>query len=631
MTRDFSRPSVQGVMVIIDGLDEKGVNEANRLLEKVVVYSDTFPRAIIVVTCRPLPGLKVDFERRISMPELENSQSMELINRISGRNLEWIDTYSWSDSIRDALKSPLFAVMIGSVLSENSDLTTPRPSNLVTQIARRALPEKENASGLYLNLQYLAVKAISSGKRVEPRDVGGSLMEQRELFNSRLVNELNGTVDFTLPIFREWYAAQALLEGTISTDDIQSTSDRWISPLTIAIDTSDENFRRLLMTSLASSDPGLASLVLQNFKPRWITDTTQAPQVGTRIEVGEELRRAMEAWHKGLGNLFSVIGPVDSFGQTAPLGIGEDDSGYLTSWYKGTKKLPPVVNLPLSLMTEPNTDWPQWMLAPLLNSKLWPWVFTKDQLERSLTDLLKLSDLALESLSVHAVRESSWAFALDMQGKGDFFPRPIRIRDILNFIEEVESGSHTVRFESMRTYTSQHFKIIRRHLLSSEENGENYIVDPWPLPDRQECPGMVWEKYSSQQLLNRTKAVYEGAQEIYKAVVEKWFRAFGVRLRLYSNYPVRLEGRLVLPSQQGTNRAEPWLHWYPRPIPTGELSSVALELGNSRQIRKEFESSWDNDALFSVSQLLDVYGALPATRLALDWLSRDLRALGWKR
>lgn len=631
MTRDFSRPSVQGVMVIIDGLDEMGVNEANNLLEKVVVYSDTYSKAVVVVTCRPLPGLEDRSGRKILMPELAENQSMELINRISGRSLELVDTYSWSASIRDALKSPLFAVMIGSVLSENTDLTTPRPSNLVTQIASRALPEMENASGLYPILQDLAVKAISSGKRVEPRDVCGSLIEQRELFNSRLVNELNGTVDFTLPIFREWYAAQALLEGTISADDIQSTSDRWISPLTIAIDTSDGDFIRPLMTSLASSDPGLASLVLQNFKPRWVTDTSQAPQVGASIEVGEELRRAMEAWHKGLGNLFSVIGPVDSFGQTAPLGIGGDDSGFLTSWYKGTKKPPPVVNLPLSLMTEPDPDWPQWMLAPLPNSKLWPWVFTKDQLERSLNDILKLPNLALESLSVDAVRESSWALAIDVQGKSEFFSRKIRIRDTLSFIEEVEIGSQTASFPTRRTYHWQHLTTIRHYLLSLEEDGENYIVDPWPHPDRLESQGMIWEIYSSQQLLNRTRAVYEGALGIYKALVEKWFRSFGVRLRLYSNYPVRLEGSLVLPSQQATDRAEPWLHWYPRPLPAGELSSISFELGHSRQIRKEFESSWDNDALFSVSQLLDVYGALPATRLALNWLSRDLRTLGWKR
>ena len=286
------------------GLDEKGVNEANSLLDKVVAYSDAYPKAIVVVTCRSLPGLKDDFDGKIFMPELGNEQSMGLISRIAGRDLEWIDTYSWSASIRDTLKNPLFAVMIGSVLRENSDLTAPRPSNLVTQIAERALPETENASESYILLQHLAVKSISSGTRVNPHDVSRNLIEQKELSNSRLVNELDGTVDFTLPIFREWYAARALLEGTISIDDIQSNSDRWLSPLTIVIDTGDEDLISLLMTNLASSDPGLASLVLQNFKPRLLTNKTQAPQVGTRIEVGEEIRRAMEAWHQGLGSLF---------------------------------------------------------------------------------------------------------------------------------------------------------------------------------------------------------------------------------------------------------------------------------------------------------------------------------------
>ena len=282
-------------------------------------------------------------------------------------------------------------------------------------------------------------------------------------------------------------------------------------------------------------------------------------------------------------------------------------------------------------MAESNPDWPKWMLATLPPSKLWPWVFTKDQLNRSLTDILKLPDLALETLSVNAVRESSWAFALAVRGKGEFYPKPIRIRDILSSIEEAESGSQSAMFGFESMYPRQRVRIMRHHLLKLVEDGEIFIVDPWPLPDRLKSPGKAWENYSSQQLINRTKAVYEGALEIYKALVDKWFKAFGGRLRLNAVFPVRLEGRLVLPSQPGTGRSEPWLHWYPRPLPTDEMPSVSFELGISEEIWEEFESSWDNDSLFSMSEVLDVYGVLPATKLALGWLSRDLQALGWKR
>ena len=290
-----------------------------------------------------------------------------------------------------------------------------------------------------------------------------------------------------------------------------------------------------------------------------------------------------------------------------------------------------MVNLSLSLMEESNPDWPKWMLATLPHSKLWPWVFTKDQLDRSLTDILKLSYLALETLSVYAVRESSWAFALSVRGRGEFYSKPIRIRDILSSIEEAESGSQSAMFRFERMYPRQRVRIMRHHLKKLDEDGEIFIVDPWPLPDQLKSLGKAWENYSSQQLLNRTKAVYEGALGIYKAVVDKWFKAFGGRLRLNAAFPVRLEGRLVLPGQQGTDRSEPWLHWYPRPLPAGETPSVSFELGISEEIWEVFESSWDHDSLFSISEVLDVYGVLPATKLALRWLSRDLRSLGWIR
>ena len=60
------------------------------------------------------------------------------------------------------------------------------------------------------------------------------------------MNEQEGMVDFTLPIFREWYAARALIEETISFEDIHSDSDLWVIPLAIAIDSGNENFGQFI-------------------------------------------------------------------------------------------------------------------------------------------------------------------------------------------------------------------------------------------------------------------------------------------------------------------------------------------------------------------------------------------------
>ena len=100
MSRDCFRPSVQDVAVIIDGLDEVRVTEANRLLDDITAYSDAYPEGTIIVTSRPLPGLKSDVGQRLAMPTLDEQKCIDLTSRIAGREIELRDRYSWSESVR---------------------------------------------------------------------------------------------------------------------------------------------------------------------------------------------------------------------------------------------------------------------------------------------------------------------------------------------------------------------------------------------------------------------------------------------------------------------------------------------------------------------------------------------------
>ena len=76
MSRDCFRPSVQDVAVIIDGLDEVGVTEANKLLDDIAIFSDAYPDGTIIVTSRPLPGLKGDVGQRLTMPTLDEQNAL---------------------------------------------------------------------------------------------------------------------------------------------------------------------------------------------------------------------------------------------------------------------------------------------------------------------------------------------------------------------------------------------------------------------------------------------------------------------------------------------------------------------------------------------------------------------------
>ena len=643
MSQGYTQPSVQGASILIDGLDEIGVTAANDLLRQSSAYTDANSDATAIVTSRLLPGLKQAGEQ-IAMPSLGDGHIICLINRISGLALDMRVAYEWSDSTWDAARRPLFAVMIGSELRRAPSAVVPRPSQLVDRLARGALQEVGgNTEVVDALLQTLAVKAINSGTRVSLSEVSPQIPRQRLIADSRLVSEQETAVDFTLPIFREWYAARALIEQTVSIDDILSTSDRWIIPLQIVLDSGSEDLGRLLMTRLASSDPGLASLLLRDTEPLWPDHETDQPSLGTPIEVGEEIQNAMEAWRRGLGNLYSVIGPVDRDGNTATLGIRLKDHYVTTSWYAGAKKPPTVVELPESLgWSEPRPDWTNWSSTQISPAKTWPWILTKDHLVDSISRMTGSRHLALESID--AVRELSWVLARNIKKQGGFNPHSIIVHDIIRRIDElgIDKCESFTLGTTEGDFSDKEILLVKQYLLDLVGAGEDRISDPWPSADQLAPSGWVWNSYSPQQLLARTSAVYAGALHIYKDMIDRWFGAFSTSLQLSRLLPVRLEGILALPNQEVD---QPVLTWCTRCLPYSSESTVDFTLGDEWEFR-DVRTYWRDEGsrlrqlrptngtapspIYS-TQLLPVWESRPATELAHNWLGDELRELGWHR
>ena len=113
--------------------------------------------------------------------------------------------------------------------------------------------------------------------------------------------EQDGKFDFLLAIFREWFAAKALVERTTTLDDIDLTSDRWVIPLALAINSDTPNLSQEVMETVSAKDPGIAGLVLEEVKHNWsMEESTETLPPGTAIEIGQKIRDAMENWNEGL-------------------------------------------------------------------------------------------------------------------------------------------------------------------------------------------------------------------------------------------------------------------------------------------------------------------------------------------
>ena len=382
MTQGYSSPAIQGAAIIIDGIDEIGLTRANLLLEQSRVFVDANPKAIIIITSRQLPGLKINNIKQIDIPTMDDEQVTDLISKIAERVVNRAGMYTWSESIRDAVRYPLFAIMMGVELRDDSKFIATRPSQLVNLLAQRAARDAEEKDWL---LQKLASEVVKAGTRVSKSAISKKRLDQGILINSRLVNEQEGKVDFTLSIFREFYAARAIIEETVSIDSIIPASDRWLIPLAIVME-EDKEIGNELINKIVLSDPGFASLLLKGLVNRWSENKTDASSLGTTEEVGQKIWDAMDTWRRSLGELFSIIGPVSPKGCTATLGIHISDYEVVTSWYQDTDTMPSVVELKLEML---DMGFSSQNISSIADPKYWPWVKTKDYLASRLTKMIE--------------------------------------------------------------------------------------------------------------------------------------------------------------------------------------------------------------------------------------------------
>ena len=336
--RGFADPFVQGVFLVVDGIDEMGVREANLLLDDIKAFCAVNPRTTAVVTSRLVAGLNLTEERN-TVPALSEEESVALINKIAGQDLDPNDLRAWPDSMREVAKYPLFAVMIGVKMRDDSDYAFSSRNKLVEELARDALEDAEGYSGeLDRLLHKLATISISTGSRVRLVALDRVRANQRLVTESRIVTESAGTVDFALPVFREWYAARAILEGSTEVEEIQLASDRWLIPLSIVLNSGDEQIIQSLMLHLSSSDPGLASLLL-GMHDRELPGSRHevqdlVPSLKTEFEAGVKIKETIEAWKLGLGDLYYYIAPVKTDGGIKALGVDIGGLFVTTHWYE---------------------------------------------------------------------------------------------------------------------------------------------------------------------------------------------------------------------------------------------------------------------------------------------------------
>jgi hypothetical protein len=193
-----------------------------------------------------------------------------------------------------------------------------------------------------------------------------------------------------------------------------------------------------------------------------------------------------------------------------------------------------------------------------------------------------------------------------------------------------ESNSHDVRRLNINSVVTNPIELTNVH---AKITSGNLLISPWP--ERDEVPGQfVWNGYSKDRLINRTKVIYAAAFESYQWVAEEVLPNIAPLLSRHCIRPAKY----YLTLQGYSTSYGPTIIEALEPLPFGASD--------------EIECVWDEDLDFFQQlhacagyrlsrpetefvghshshRVLDIFGTTPATDLMYTWLEADLKIACW--
>jgi hypothetical protein len=634
----LGNPRIQGAMVILDGVDEAGMGSAAELLGEARVLVTEWARTAVVLTSRPLPML-IGGEEAVQVPRLSETEANALVGRLAGRAITPGEASMWPPSVHEAVRRPLFAVLLGTYLTEQGTGAPRSTGELLSSLVERCLV-RAKADALSANrlLQRLAMLSTDRGGGPVPEADVGLRNGLTPLMDSGLVIARGRALDFALPILTEWFAAQSLGANQIVVDDLvrdPQRLERWRFPLIIAAATFGHDLVSAIVRPLAETHPGFASQIVEEAVARWGPgeEVTLPPS----MESGERVRTAMEAWTKGVGPLAMLIAPVRPDGSLRPLAVSTKGGWLAIDWYPSDADLPSVVDPGSYAGSLPQSGPFRYRAGQPAPQPAWAWRWALEDLAGSLSNLLRNRALPIEEGPL--AQEAVWQTALTVVRRGSLEAHAIPLAELEERLQRLPLN--TVFAGSRGGLRGRYaLDLLRAEVDRLRRAGGTELVPPWPGPDRNSnAGGWVWDPYSPERLLDPTKAVYAGALEGYLQIVRTWLQSLAPRLHTAVMLPARLVGE-VSPQRPGQGfETGPRIHWHLEPLARGSENTVDLHLSEGgdevdpvtllalvRSARPQ-ASAWVFPAVHY--SLLDVFGPSAATELAYSWLWHDLQEASW--
>ena len=653
-TSTLGNAMVRGAAVFVDGAEEEGPARAARLVKEARILAGTWLNTTVVVAGRPLPELADDRER-VEVPELTEDEAYALIGAITGEEPTVAITHRWPESVKEAIRRPLFAVLMASDMRERGSYNPRSTAEMLTALVERALRRSGNAVST-ARLRELAVAVMDRGGTPVPQAEAGTGESVSEMLGTGLVVRRGNAVAFPLRILAEWFAAQALEHGLVDVRDLASDLARlegWRYPLAMAVGNFGYERVTEVLRPVVEAAPAFASQIVETGLERGYVSfrmRREGPPMSPD-EFARRLREAMSSWVRGIGPLAPLIAPVREDGSLSTLGVsGSAEQVFERSWYRGEEDLGDVVWLrDHNPEMEPSREWPNFKTVGTHQQAAWTWEYALEDLRNELSKKLKKKRLPIsggllaEEAAWNAARELRKRFEKKYYSERD----PIPLDAVEGYLDLVGWDTDVITFGNQ---WGQHgpdyeLKYLKDKVRALRASGPDELKPPWPMQDR--LPGdpgyvetgrdsaWVWELYSDEALLRQARVVLEGALDGYVRFVEEFFPRLAPHMLIATTLPARLTGTLILTPKEGRPDVGPYVSWHLEPLPYGTENEVQIDFGRQRPGREYMlgvgdrtkslrpqAAAWISPYDYATG---DFYGRTPATEHTYKWLWEDLR------
>jgi hypothetical protein len=339
-------------------------------------------------------------------------------------------------------------------------------------------------------------------------------------------------VSFTLPIFQQWFAAQALLGGVRSLESVlesAATFDRWRWSIAIAASDAPSHVTDNLIQSCLEMNPGAGA---------WIIDQVSAGRSGWRndddppIDVESAPARlllATRSWIDAVGPLASMVLPVTE-GAPIRLGVRVDARTIDTGW-TNPGEVDEVVELPPHVhpFGAPDPDWIAWRAGGAPDGDIWPWRMVRDDIARQTARVFD-GRRVLGPIDGIWHQERRYLTARIILRKGSVFQPPLDRSEIIDAAEallrQADDPSTTLYHLGPKKVGGDEVIDLRDWLQVQEFKEFARPVPGADLTKPAGGGGMIWDLYTREHMLSVCAEMMGLACQAYDELVETLLPTF---------------------------------------------------------------------------------------------------------